>query len=499
MSQKVCVIGLDCAAPELVFDLWADRLPNLRRVMAQGVYGPLESAIPPITVPAWMCMMTGKDPGTLGIYGFRNRRDHSYEGLAFASSRMVHEPTVWDVLAEHGKQTIALGVPLTYPPRPIRGLLVSDFLAPDTNSDYTYPPDLKEEIRAVVGEYIFDTRAFRTDDKERLLADIYAMTETRFQLARHLLTTKPWDLFIMVEMGPDRIHHGFWRYFDPQHPRYAPGNPLEHAIRDYYIALDGHIGRLMDLLDPETRLLIVSDHGAKRMDGGLCLNQWLIQEGYLTLHEMQPTSIVKFAPQLVDWSRTKAWGDGGYYGRLFLNIAGREPQGIVASDEIEPLKAELTVKLEALGDENRNPLGNRVFRPESLYAQCRNVAPDLIVYFGDLHWRSVGSVGHPSVWTHDNDTGPDDANHAQHGIFLMADMRDLAGTGHSPLKCGEKREGLSLYDIAPTILGTFGIVTPPGMGRAAIAAGSGATPGDSAYTQEEEEELARRLEDLGYL
>ena len=85
-SAKVCVIGLDCAAPELVFDLWADRLPNLRRIMAQGVYGPLESTTPPITVPAWMCMMTGKDPGTLGIYGFRNRRDHSYDGLAFASA-----------------------------------------------------------------------------------------------------------------------------------------------------------------------------------------------------------------------------------------------------------------------------------------------------------------------------------------------------------------------------------------------------------------------------
>ncbi len=89
MSQKVCVIGLDCAPPELVFDLWRDQLPHLRRLMAQGVYGPLESTIPPITVPAWMSMMTGKDPGTLGIYGFRNRRDHSYDGLAFASNKMI--------------------------------------------------------------------------------------------------------------------------------------------------------------------------------------------------------------------------------------------------------------------------------------------------------------------------------------------------------------------------------------------------------------------------
>src|SRR5437016_9997885 len=104
MAQKVCVIGLDCAAPELVFDRWADLLPNLRRFMAGGVYGSLESATPPITVPAWMCMMTGRDPGVLGIYGFRNRRDHSYDGLSFASSRLVQASAVWDVLGDNGRR-----------------------------------------------------------------------------------------------------------------------------------------------------------------------------------------------------------------------------------------------------------------------------------------------------------------------------------------------------------------------------------------------------------
>ena len=489
MSEKVCVIGLDCAPPELVFDQWREQLPNLRRVMDSGVYGSLESTMPPITVPAWMCMMTGKDPGTLGIYGFRNRRDHSYDGLAFASSRMVLEPTLWDVLAEHGKQTIALGVPLTYPPRPINGLLIGDFLSPDTNSAYTYPPELKEEIREVIGEYIFDTREFRTEDKARLLADIYTMTERRFQLARHLLTTKPWDFFIMVEMGPDRIHHAFWKYFDPQHPKFVPGNPFEQAIRDYYIALDKQIGELLSLLEPGTRLLVVSDHGAKRMDGGLCFNDWLLQEGYLTL-KAPLQGVTKFSPALVDWTRTQAWGDGGYYGRLFLNVEGREPQGTVPPEKVEALKAELIAKLEALGDENGISIGTRVYRPEQIYSQCRNVAPDLIVYFGDLHWRSVGSVGNKSVWTHDNDTGPDDANHAQFGIFLMAEIGKEAGGG--------RQEGLSIYDVAPTVLNAFGITPPPGMGRQTI--GIPALPAfDSAYTPEEEEELARRLEDLGYL
>lgn len=496
MSSKVCVIGLDCAPPELVFDLWGDLLPNLRRIRERGVYGPLNSTIPPITVPAWMCMMTGKDPGTLGIYGFRNRRDHSYEGLAFASSRLVREPALWDVLAEEGKRSILLGVPLTYPPRPVNGLLIGDFLAPNTESDYTYPPELKTEIRAVVGDYLFDTREFRTEDKERLLRDIYAMTRQRFRLARHLLTTKPWDFFIMVEMGPDRLHHAFWKYHDPKHEKYVPGNPHEHAIRDYYIALDAEIGETLRSLKPDTRVIVLSDHGAKRMDGGLCFNEWLIREGYLTLKE-RPTGITKFDPSLVDWSQTRAWGDGGYYGRLFLNVQGREPQGIVPPEEVFALKAELTAKLEALGDENARPIGTKVYRPETVYAECRNVAPDLIVYFGDLHWRSVGSVGHLSLWTRENDTGPDDANHAQYGIFLMAEARDLQEEARTSASSNPVY-GLSLYDVAPTILNAFGVTPPPGMGRSVIGSRA-ALPGGSVYTEEEEAELARRLEDLGYL
>lgn len=495
MTRKVCVIGLDCATPELVFDKWQDILPNLRRFRNLGVYGKLESTMPPITVPAWMCMMTGKDPGTLGIYGFRNRSDHSYERLHFANSTRVHEPTLWDVLAQSGKRTIALGVPLTYPPRPINGLLVADFLTPNVESDYTYPSELKAEIKEHFGTYHFDTKDFRTEEKDRLLADVYTMTRQRFAVARHLATTKPWDFFMMVEMGPDRIHHAFWKYFDPEHPKYEAGNRFENAIRDYYIALDAEIGAFLMALDADTTVLIVSDHGAKRMDGAICFNQWLIQEGYLTLKET-PTQTTKFDPVMVDWTKTKAWGDGGYYGRLFLNIQGREPQGTVAPSEVEALKQELTAKLEALGDEEGRSIGTKLFRPEQVYAMTRNVPPDLIVYFGSLHWRSVGSVGHSSVWTRENDTGPDDANHAEQGIFLMAEVNDFQRGLFSKPGGGNRLDGLSIYDVAPTVLEAFGLTAPSGMGRTAI---SSAQTSDEVYSQAEEEELARRLEDLGYL
>jgi predicted AlkP superfamily phosphohydrolase/phosphomutase len=485
-NRKVCLIGLDCADPALVFDRWRDDLPNLNRLMSHGVWGRLESTIPPITVPAWMCMMTGRDPGSLGIYGFRNRKDRSYNGLSFANSEDVKLPALWDILGRNGLQSIVLGVPLTYPPPPLLGYLISDFMAPDVESDYTFPPKLKEEVREVVGEYVFDVRDFRTTDKKRLLASVYEMTEKRFRLARHLISSHPWNFFAMVEMGTDRMHHGFWRYMDPSHRFHEPSSPYRDAIRDYYIAIDRHVGELVEELPDGTDILVVSDHGAKRMDGAVCLNEWLVREGYLVLKET-PRSVTKFSPALVDWTKTKAWGDGGYYGRIFFNVAGREREGQVASEDVARLCDELTGKLENLADDEGRPLGNRVYRPEQIYAATEGVPPDLIVYFGDLHWRSVGSLGHNTFWLHENDTGPDDANHAQQGIAIIARKGEVRPNA-------VHREGMSIYDIAPMVLDRFGIAAPDGMGRA-----SSAPSDEPIYSPEEEAEIARRLEELGYL
>src|SRR6476659_4738040 len=104
--MKICVLGLDCAAPEIVFG--DERLVNLRRLMDAGVYGRLESVVPPITVPAWMCMSTSQDPGSLGVYGFRNRVDHSYDGLEFLNARSIGEMAIWDQIARDGKRLVII-------------------------------------------------------------------------------------------------------------------------------------------------------------------------------------------------------------------------------------------------------------------------------------------------------------------------------------------------------------------------------------------------------
>jgi predicted AlkP superfamily phosphohydrolase/phosphomutase len=450
--RRVLVIGLDCATPQLVFERWRDELPNLRRLTEEGVWGPLESIIPPITVPAWTAMMTSRDPGELGFYGFRNRATHAYEELHTANSTYVRDPTVWDILSQHGKEVVLVAVPQTYPPKAVNGCLVSCFLTPGTDSQYTYPVELKAEVEAVTGGYMLDVDGFRSDDKDQILRQIYEMTEKRFRLIKHLMQRR-WDFFMFVEIGVDRIHHGFWKYSDPSHRQYQPGHRFEHAIRDYYRYIDGEIGELLGRLDDDTVVFVLSDHGARSMDGGICINEWLRREGYLHLGE-EPSSVAPLNKNQVDWSRTVAWGSGGYYGRLFLNVRGREPEGVVAPEDYERVREELKAKLEAIPDEQGRPLNTRIFKPEEIYRECRNIPPDLIIYFGDLAWRSVGSVGGGAIHTFENDTGPDDANHAQHGIFIMWDPQRRNGSRHL--------EGLHLLDCAPTILDVFGL--PPAQG-----------------------------------
>jgi predicted AlkP superfamily phosphohydrolase/phosphomutase len=453
MASKALVIGLDCAAPQWVFDRWLDDLPNLRSLTERGAYGILRSCEPPITVPAWSVMTSSRNPGVLGFYGFRNRRDHSYDALAFADSRAVRVPRVWDLLSTRGRPVIVLGVPQTYPVSRVNGVMVSCFLTPDTErSQYTYPPELKEEIEGLVGRYLVDVENFRTEEKERLLAQIEEMTEKRFRLAEHLLETRPWDLCFLVEMGTDRIHHGFWRFFDPEHRLYEPGNPYEGAVLDYYRALDEKLGRLLRFADEDTAVLVVSDHGAKRMDGGICVNEWLRQEGYLVLKE-EPAGPTRLTPDLIDWERTTAWGEGGYYSRVFLNVAGREPQGVVPPDDYERLRAELKEKLEALGDHEGRPIGTVAHVPEELYEERNGIPPDLLVYFGDLYWRSVGQVGTGAVHVFENDTGPDDANHAHEGLYVLA----AEGVAVGP---GPERD---IRDVAPTLLELLGEPVPAEM------------------------------------
>jgi len=413
--QKMVVLGLDCATPELVFDRFKGHLPNIEQLMRDGHRGILRSTIPPITVPAWTSMTTGKDPGQLGLYGFRNRLDHSYRELTPCNNSAVNAERIWDVLGRNGFRSIVIGVPQTFPPRILNGVMVSGFMTPSVELDYTVPASLANELENLFGEYLLDVQNFRTTDRESVLSDITLMTKQRFALIRHLIQREAWDFLMMVEIGLDRAHHVFWHSLG--NSTGTGGNGSGGAILDYHVLLDAEIGEALKLVPDDAQVLIVSDHGAKPLKGGFCINQWLMEEGYLSLRE-PVTGLRPVSFSSIDWERTRAWGAGGYYARVFLNVADREPSGLVPAKDYHRVRAELAEKIEGLAGADGEEWENRVIFPEDAYQEVNGVAPDMIAYLDDLNIRSIGSVGHPRLWTEENDEGADYANHAEDGLFI---------------------------------------------------------------------------------
>jgi predicted AlkP superfamily phosphohydrolase/phosphomutase len=343
-------------------------------------------------------------------------------------------------------------VPPSYPPFKVNGNLVSCFITPGRDSEYTYPPELKAEITNLVGEYIFDVD-FRVEQRDNLLSQLYEMTRRRFEVIKHLLKNKEWDFFMFVEIGVDRAHHAFWKFFDKEHHLYQPGNRYENAIPDYYRHLDGRIGELLSLVDDDTAVLVVSDHGAKRMKGAFCINEWLVKRGYLILRR-KPTAKTGFENVDVDWSKTKAWGWGGYYARIFLNVDGREPQGIIKPEEYEAERDKLIDELKNITGPDGERWQTKVFKPDETYDEYNGDWPDLMVYLDDLYWRAAGTMGHDSLYLPENDTGPDEAVHAENGMFIIYNaQKDFGGI----------RMDADIVDIAPTILGLMEMPVPQDM------------------------------------
>lgn len=440
--EKVLVIGLDCADPKLIFQRFKGELPNLERLIENSVYGNMKTCIPAITVPAWMVMATGKDPGELGAYGFRQRDGHSYTKMNLSHAGTIKEKKIWDMF--DGK-TILVGLPPTYPIVKINGCVISCFLTPDTNCDYSYPKQLKSEIENVLQgkEYLFDV-IFRSDDRDKVLKELYEMTERRFKIIEHLIKTRQWNLFWFVEIGVDRVHHCFWKYSDPTHPKYKKGNKYENTIKDYYKYIDKKIGKLLEQIDDNTYVLVISDHGVKPMKGAFSVNDWLISQGYLVLKK-QVKQGTKIRDVEIDWKKTKAWAWEGYYSRIYINLKGREEDGIVEKQDYEKLRDEITEKFKRLKGPDNESWETRVFKPEKIYKKTNGSPPDLMVYLDNLGWRAVGTVGYPSPYLLENDTGPDDAMHDENGMFILY-KKGMEKT----------KKDISIYDVAPTLLKILG-------------------------------------------
>ncbi|MCI4350818.1 MAG: alkaline phosphatase family protein [Thermoplasmata archaeon] len=449
MPRRMIVIGLDSASPEYLFGRCLPFMPNVRRLLGSGVHGALRTTDPPISIPAWAVMFTGIDPGSLGFYGFRHRRDHSYTDTYGPTSDLLPVPSFWKLLSDRGRRVCVVGMPPGYPAPAVNGLYVSDFLTPPGGPEATFPRSLGAELETKFGPYVFDV-TFRAEERQQLYRDLVAMTQQHFAVAEELYLREPWDVFGIHEVGTDRLHHAYTQYFDPSHHSYVAGNPFEHVLEDYYRMLDRSIGRLVAHADPETLIVIASDHGSMPMEGCFCINQWLVEHGYLVLRQpvSSPITLEKAG---VDWSRTRVWGAGGYYARLFLNLRGREAHGIVDPTEVPALKHRLRQELGQLRGPDGGAMPTQVLEPAELYREVRGDPPDMMVYFGELKWRSAGTLGHPGLFLRENDTGPDDAVHSYDGVFAVYDAH-RSGAREIPRQ--------NILDVTPTLLAMLGEPLP---------------------------------------
>lgn len=455
-QQKVIVIGLDCATPQLIFDQYKDDLPNITRMAKQGTWGELKSTVPPITVPAWASMTTSKHAGDLGVYGFRSRTaGAAYDDMNIAHAGMIKEKRVWDYLGDAGKKVGMLSVPQTYPVKPVNGMMVSCFLTPNTQAEFAYPKELKQEIldACAPDDYYFDFANRTQAPPDEVLKAIYTMTDQRQKIFKNWVQNKEWDFLMMVEMGVDRIHHYLWHYMDKTHKDYVPGNPYEQKILDYYKHIDAFIGDVEKMAPEDTMFYIVSDHGAKRMEGMFVLNEWLIDNGYLTLKSMPKTPIA-IEQCDVDWDKTTAWAWGGFYARLFVNVQGREPQGTVSPEEVDLFLEDLRDKLMQVKGPNGESLQHNIVRPRELYPDAIGDVPDLMIFWGDLYWKVAGTLGYGKHYIDQDDRGLDYGVHDWNGVFIK----------YNPLAPGGgERKDLDILDVTPSILHDFGQDVPNDM------------------------------------
>ena len=347
---------------------------------------------------------------------------------AFANSASIKAPAIWDHLARQGKKSIIVGVPPNYPPRRVNGISIGCFLTPDTvKNDFTYPPEHQIKINALVGEYPTDVKNFRTNNKDWLKNRFSSMSRKQWQVVRWLLKENEWDYFHFVDIGLDRMHHGFWNYFDPTHVQFQPGNPYQNAIPEYYLWLDEQIGAVLELLDKDTIVLVVSDHGAQRLDGGFAINEWLIREGLLVLEEYpaDADSIRKTARELEQ--------DSGVERRRILcaRVLQRRRdasrKGVIPANDYERFQDEMKTRLEALPDDKGAPMKSLVFKPKealSARSKCRarsdRALRRTVLAFDRNGWAR-------KVHVQENDTGPDACNHAQYGMFIL-DRSELFAT-----------------------------------------------------------------------
>jgi predicted AlkP superfamily phosphohydrolase/phosphomutase len=553
-QSKVLVIGLDGATFDIIDPLIRQgELPNLQHLIQRGVRGILESTIPPLSPVAWTSFMTGKNPGKHGILDFFGRRTESYN-LKFYNATSRGGSPIWTLFSEAGKKVGVVNVPMTYPPDKVKGVMISGMDTPLYNSKFTYPPKIISELKRNIGGYLIEKSPSglnrdMPNGPEAYIKEINTLIENRFKSTRYLMENYEWDLFVIVFEATDRLQHFFWKYMDQNHPEYVADqkNPFENIIYDAYKKVDQKIGMLINGLDEDTTVVVLSDHGFGLIYRSFRLNLWLSKRGYLSYGEgfdvwkqekyqsilkrgilLKAEKLLKKFPIFkkvikhsmdlipnVDWSQTRSYSIGGF-GNIYINLKGREPSGIVEpGKEYEDLRKELMGALMQIKDpENGEKVIKAVYKREDVYTgKFLERAPDILITWSD-GYTCIGEREQvpPGIKTFNTElfsTHKWSGNHISQGILVIKG-KDIKKNHHI--------KNSNIIDIAPTILYLSGVDIPDDMdGKVIVDAINDdflrANPvkyyksihdktqreEKEAYSEEEAEKIKDRLRGLGYL
>lgn len=511
--MKVLVIGLDGATPNFLMR-WAreGKLPTFARIIENGVSGKLRSTIPPVTCPAWLSFMTGKNPGKLGVFDFIDRKAGTYK-VEVVDFQKISSKYVWDVLSEKGKKVGVFNVPTTFPPKEVNGFIVAGWPVPQS-AIYTYPNGLQSELSRHVGEpesfertiMMATWRWFSGEDQ--YLEGLHRFTDRELVTTRYLLKNYDWDFFMTVFSCIDPLQHFFWKYVDPKHQLYTPEGAKRYGneILRGYQRMDAIVKDLLETVDDDTTVIIMSDHGAGALHGFFNVNTWLNEKGFLQLRkeahvfspklfsrflpkrekildslievaeslgilkiyylltdrsnlwrgllknvqdivEAMPATYISFEEAEIDWSKTRAYSFGkGMVGKMYINLKGREPLGIVESgNEYEALRNHLIKELRNLRDPKTNEeIDLEVFKREEIYhGEHVDRAPDIIFFMNGLATGMDSRLGHDSTFTYDFSKRHDSGTHRMNGVLLIKGPA---------IKKGKKVKHAEIIDIAPSIL-----------------------------------------------
>lgn len=553
-QTRILVIGLDGATLDLIKP-WAEagHLPTMKNLMDNGQHAILNSVQPVISAAAWTTFMTGANPGKHGIYDFMIREQETYR-LRPVTRRHIATPTLWQVLSQQGYRVGVINVPMTYPPEPVNGFMITGLGTPNFKT-FTHPPELSQTL--IDKGYRVNRHQYYAGDRPgEFLQDTFEIIESVTQTALGMMASQPWDLFCVVYRDTDDIPHAFWKDMDASHPQHDPDSEFKDAIRQMYQRLDESIAALLTAAGPDTTVLIVSDHGFGPLYKDVYLNEWLRQQGYLRVKQVASQrqllsrlgltrnnvsrvlrslglerverlikdllgDRIEWLPKEqwsdfsegIDWSNTQAYSFG-YQGQIYLNLKGREPQGIVEPGErAQKLLDEIEARLSTLVDPaDGQPVVDRFYRGAQLFHGSRSLqAPDLVLVMRNLAY--ITRLGF-------------ELSSAPGQIFGESPVRESGGhrlegtliaAGPAIAPGGGSQAPAWLGDLAPTILQILTAKIPSWMdGRPLtswlseiyqdqpptyeqVELDDSGPQSSEALSAEDEAELIERLKDLGYL